>query len=379
MDLNYSADLSVDCNNKTSLKRASFIRTIENFPTFDGDLKSYGKPHIYYNFAQPCSVNYPCKKCYEEKAIVENGHTFNFDLDSKVKCSLNIHPYGRDSVSKDYVSISLEFKESSRLKITALCKFSILDPDGKEEYKSIVGVEKFDSNKSSHFLQKFINRNDLLRRESILLPNKKLTVRFEIFYLFDDVNASGVSETTHIDEHLNVFLKDIKRMLDSQDFYDCIIKVGNSEINVHKCILTTRSEVFRSTLKKKLTAFQSNTLEMSGFRLEVVKEMVNYLYTGRSPKIGEVAIEMLEITDKYKLEGLKMIATESLLNGLNVENVCEYLEKSELYSAEILKEFCIRYIYLNAEEVVKGEKWRKIVNFYPLLLERIFNVTAGID
>uniref|UniRef100_A0A0K0F2X2 Speckle-type POZ protein (inferred by orthology to a human protein) n=1 Tax=Strongyloides venezuelensis TaxID=75913 RepID=A0A0K0F2X2_STRVS len=107
--------------------------------------------------------------------------------------------------------------------------------------------------------------------------------------------------------------------------------------------------------------------------------MVNFLYTRRSPRMDEMAIEMLKIAEKYKLEELKLIATKSLLSSLNVENACEYLEKSEMYSAKVLKEFVIRYIYLNAKEVVKSEKWSRIVTLYPLLLARIFNVAVDID
>uniref|UniRef100_A0A0N5B4K9 BTB domain-containing protein n=1 Tax=Strongyloides papillosus TaxID=174720 RepID=A0A0N5B4K9_STREA len=164
-----------------------------------------------------------------------------------------------------------------------------------------------------------------------------------------------------------------------EGFCDCTIKVGDSEIGVHKNILAIRSEVLRLTLENKLTEHGKDIIEINDFPLEVVKEMINYLYTGRSPKIDEFAFEMFEIAEKYKVEGLKLIATGSLLKSLKVENVCEYLEKSEIYSIEILKEFCIGYIYFNLDKIVFGEKWSRIVNSYPLLLERVLMVTAGMN
>uniref|UniRef100_A0A0N5BGV9 BTB domain-containing protein n=1 Tax=Strongyloides papillosus TaxID=174720 RepID=A0A0N5BGV9_STREA len=320
-----------------------------------------------------------CPECRVKKSNIKGNRTFNFELDSKVKLSLDIQLNAHEAKFKDYVSLFLRFNEFSCLKILALCKFSISRADGKEEYKSVVGVEKFDANKKSYCLKKFINRNDLLNRKSKLLPGDRLTVFFEIFYLCDDINTYDLSKATFIEEPLNMFLDDMSKMLNSSRYCDCIIKVGNHEINVHKCILDARSEVFHSTLKYKPTGTQASIIEMSEFRLEVVKEMLNYVYTGKSPRMDEMAIEMLEIAEKYKLEGLKMIATESLLNSLNVVNVCEYLEKSEIYSAEILKEFAIRYIYLNGKEVVKSEKWRRISTLYPQFLARIFDVVFNID
>uniref|UniRef100_A0A0N5BC92 BTB domain-containing protein n=1 Tax=Strongyloides papillosus TaxID=174720 RepID=A0A0N5BC92_STREA len=378
MDLKNLSDSNVGFINKNNVKRASLMCTIEKFDSFGRFRRPCGR---YFGFRanNRCSSDDLCDNCRQVKLIAENGHTSNIEMDFKVKCSLSISisPNSPNAMNRDYVSLLLQFKEFSQLKIIALCKFSILNKNGNEEYKSVVGVEKFDANKNSYYLQKFININDLLQKQKTLLADNKLTVFFEMFYLLSDAEyAYAVLERTRIGGPLNMFLNDMSRMLDSSKFYDCIIKVGDSEINVHKCILATRSKVFRLTLENKSSEFESNIIEMNDFRLEVVKEMVNYLYTGRSPRIDKMPFEMLEIAEAYKLAGLKMIATESLLNILNLENVCEYLEKSEICSAEILKEFCLRYIYLNADEIIKSEKWSRIVNLYPLLLDRIFKLAV---
>uniref|UniRef100_A0A0N5B2L1 BTB domain-containing protein n=1 Tax=Strongyloides papillosus TaxID=174720 RepID=A0A0N5B2L1_STREA len=378
-----SKDSDVNNNFKNNVKRANLTCTIENFSNYGNVFKPCGKyfrkdPYSsYINYL--CKTNDLCKNCHGKKSAIKDYHIFDFDLDSKVKCSLYIRPNGRDAETKDYVSLFLQFKEFSCLKIITLFKFSILNVDEKEEHKLVIGVEKFDANKNYHYLPKFINKDDLFRKGDILLPNDRLTVCFEIFYLCNNVNASSVSETTHIEGPSSMFLDDMSRMLNSSRYCDCIIKVENHKINVHKCILDARSEVFRSMLKYKLAGPEASIIEMSEFRLEVVKEMVNYIYTGKSPRVDEMAIEMLEIAEKYKLEGLKLIATESLLNSLNVQNVCEYLEKGEIYSAEILKEFAIRYIYLNGKEVLNSESWSRIATLYPLLLARIFNVAVRIE
>uniref|UniRef100_A0A0N5B4K6 BTB domain-containing protein n=1 Tax=Strongyloides papillosus TaxID=174720 RepID=A0A0N5B4K6_STREA len=378
MNLQDSEDSNVDCNTKNNIKRASLICIIENFPSFGRFRGSCGK---YFGFSvnNRCSSDNLCDDCRQVKLIAENGHTSNIEMDFKVKCSLSISisPNSPNAMNRDYVSLLLQFKEFSHLKVIALCKFSILNKNGNEEYKSVVGVEKFDASKNSYYLQKFININDLLQKQKTLLADNKLTVFFEMFYLLSDAEyVYAVLERTRIGGPLNMFLNDMSRMVDSSEYYDCIIKVGDHEINVHKCILDARSEVFRSTLKRKRVEPESNIIEVNDFRLGVVKDMVNFLYTGKSPRIDEIATEMLEIAEKYKLEGLKIVATESLLNSLNVENVCEYLEKSEICSAEILKEFCLRYIYLNADKIIKSEKWSRIVNLYPLLLDRIFKLAV---
>uniref|UniRef100_A0A0K0EYM8 Speckle-type POZ protein (inferred by orthology to a human protein) n=1 Tax=Strongyloides venezuelensis TaxID=75913 RepID=A0A0K0EYM8_STRVS len=362
-----SKNSNFDCSTRNNVKRANFTCIIENISNYEIIFKPCGRRisnELYSNSYR--ESNKLCPGCRVKKSKIKDSHTFNFELDSNIKLSLDVYINAHDPGSKDYVSLFLRFNEFSCLKILALCKFSVSRIDGKEEYKSVVGLEKFDANKKSFLKSK-------------LLPGNRLTIFFEIFYLCDNINTYGLSNATPIEETLNMFLVDMSRMLNSSRYCDCMIIVGNQKIKVHKCILDARSEVFHSMLKYKLTGFQEDIIEMSEFRLEVVKEMVNYIYTGKSPRIDEMAIEMVEIAEKYKLEGLKLIATESLLNSLNVVNVCEYLEKSDIYSAEILKEFAIRYIYLNGKEVVKSENWSRIVFCYPLLMARIFDVMVNID
>uniref|UniRef100_A0A0K0F520 Speckle-type POZ protein (inferred by orthology to a human protein) n=1 Tax=Strongyloides venezuelensis TaxID=75913 RepID=A0A0K0F520_STRVS len=93
--------------------------------------------------------------------------------------------------------------------------------------------------------------------------------------------------------------------------------------------------------------------------------MVKYLYTGKLPNTDEMACEMLAIGDKCKLKELKLAAEESLIRSLNIEYVCDYIVKSDLYSAETLKEWCLRFIYLNAKDIIATTKWKEVVDEYP--------------
>uniref|UniRef100_A0A0N5CA67 MATH domain-containing protein n=1 Tax=Strongyloides papillosus TaxID=174720 RepID=A0A0N5CA67_STREA len=193
-----SKDLHANRNIKnTVIKRASFIRTIENFPI------SWGFPSTCsfhdFNAGKRCGYGQACQKCRERELIAKNGHTSKFEMNHNVKCSLGIYPNCINSGNNGYVSLCLEFTELNRMEIMALCKFSILNVDGKDEFKSVLGVKKFNAHKSSYCLQRFIKRDDLREKKSIVLPDDRLTVCFEIFYLFcDGEYISGVSETTHI-------------------------------------------------------------------------------------------------------------------------------------------------------------------------------------
>uniref|UniRef100_A0A0K0FGF0 Speckle-type POZ protein (inferred by orthology to a human protein) n=1 Tax=Strongyloides venezuelensis TaxID=75913 RepID=A0A0K0FGF0_STRVS len=82
---------------------------------------------------------------------------------------------------------------------------------------------------------------------------------------------------------------------------------------------------------KEECSSNSNIIEINCFSLEALEEMVNYLYTGKSPNMDKMALEMLGIGDKYKLQQLKLMAEESMVHNLSIKNACNYLVCGELY------------------------------------------------
>uniref|UniRef100_A0A0N5C1Y9 BTB domain-containing protein n=1 Tax=Strongyloides papillosus TaxID=174720 RepID=A0A0N5C1Y9_STREA len=168
-------------------------------------------------------------------------------------------------------------------------------------------------------------------------------------------------------------------LLNSPQSADCVIKVRATEIKVHKNILASRSKVFDSILMNEQCESNSNIIEINGFPLKVVKEMINYLYSGKSPNMDKMAFLMLKIAEKYKLKQLKLMAEKSLIHSLSIGNACDHLLFSERHSCKILKEWCLRFIYLNAEKVFNTEKWKVVLNDHPLLVAELFNIAVGIN
>uniref|UniRef100_A0A0N5C1Y8 BTB domain-containing protein n=1 Tax=Strongyloides papillosus TaxID=174720 RepID=A0A0N5C1Y8_STREA len=247
------------------------------------------------------------------------------------------------------------------------------------KHKKSMSIQIFNKTNYICTCHQFLKRDLVFDKDNELLSNGKLTVGCEIFYYYGTINTVSLSKNNNINKSLGESLNDIAIMLESRMFTDCVLKVGYSKINVHKNILASRSKVFNSMLAGKHYKYNPYIIKINGFRPKVVKEMVIFMYTGKSPNIKMLAREMLEIGEKYKLQRLKVMAEESLLHNLSIENACEYLILSELHSAEILKEWCLQFICLNAEKVFNTEKWKVVLNDHPLLVAKLFNIAVNID
>uniref|UniRef100_A0A0N5CAR4 BTB domain-containing protein n=1 Tax=Strongyloides papillosus TaxID=174720 RepID=A0A0N5CAR4_STREA len=100
--------------------------------------------------------------------------------------------------------------------------------------------------------------------------------------------------------------------------------------------------------------------------------MLMYVYSQEASNIGDIATELLEIGDKYELDGLKEIAENSLCESLTVENIFQPFILSERCSAGSLKKCCMDFILQHGECLTKTNGWREIVTRHPFLLESLF-------
>uniref|UniRef100_A0A0K0F514 Speckle-type POZ protein (inferred by orthology to a human protein) n=1 Tax=Strongyloides venezuelensis TaxID=75913 RepID=A0A0K0F514_STRVS len=102
--------------------------------------------------------------------------------------------------------------------------------------------------------------------------------------------------------------------------------------------------------------------------------MVTYLYTGISPNMDKMVLEMFDIEHKYELKQLKSMAEKNLVYSLSIENVCAYLKHSLSRSIETLKEWYLRFIYLNLKDIVNRKEWKVVSKDNPSLISEIVSI-----
>uniref|UniRef100_A0A0K0FG82 Speckle-type POZ protein (inferred by orthology to a human protein) n=1 Tax=Strongyloides venezuelensis TaxID=75913 RepID=A0A0K0FG82_STRVS len=317
--------------------------------------------------------------CKEKPGESKQSPIFSSDTDNKIKWSLLMYPKGNGDKNKDYISLYLKWEESNNVGVKAMWIFYIKNFKGENKYIKFTNTTKFNKSKIMCGNSQFFERNLLLDSDSKFLVNDTLTLGCKIFYFCGAENTVNTPTNNNGNESLNTFSNDFEKMLQTSKFRDCVIKVKDSEINTHRSILAGRSGTFDSILAGKQKESTPIVIEINDFSLEAVKAMIKYLYTDKLPEMDDMACEMLAIGNEYLLNELKSKAEESLINSLSKDNVCDHLVLSESNSAEVLQEWCLRFIYLNPEIMVDSSKWEKIAECYPILVGKLFMIFANIE
>jgi speckle-type POZ protein len=85
-------------------------------------------------------------------------------------------------------------------------------------------------------------------------------------------------------------------------------------------------------------------VEITDVDNEVLKEMLRFIYTGKSTNLDKMADDLLAAADKYALDRLKVMCEEALCTSLSVENAADVLILADLHSADQLKAQAIDFI-----------------------------------
>ncbi|KAI6231258.1 Speckle-type POZ protein-like isoform X1 [Aphelenchoides besseyi] len=135
--------------------------------------------------------------------------------------------------------------------------------------------------------------------------------------------ASEMARTCDLEWNL---MPAIVSAFNDEETADAKVKVGNSTFHVHKLVICTQSDVFRSMFKHEFSEKKSNCVHIQKADKKVVEAMLRYLYSGKVENINQVASRLLSLSDQYQLKGLTELCMDALKMNLTLENIIERLQ-----------------------------------------------------
>ncbi|XP_075149560.1 speckle-type POZ protein B-like [Haematobia irritans] len=243
---------------------------------------------------------------------------------------------------------------------------SIINADGKVGYCYSSDVVLFDV-----LSIRLISMDDLRDYSRGFLPQDTLTVVCDITAILDtvDIVPRQIGDVSVIGADQNK-QEDLSKLLETGRFSDVVFVVGDKEFKAHKAILTIRSEVFARMFEhESLDESKSNRVEIIDFEPDVIQEMLIFIYSNKSQRIDDMAVDLLPAADKYALHRLKTMCEFVLHRDLRSDTAIETLILADRHRANQLKEQCINIIKENISDIIKMDSWQHICKFPHLVTE----------
>lgn len=168
-------------------------------------------------------------------------------------------------------------------------------------------------------------------------------------------------------------------LLDSGEDADVFFQVNGVQLPAHKLILKMNA----TQLHSFLTSGDSSTVVIEGTTPELFLFMLRYIYGDDDPEFDYLAKhyqEIIEITDKYNIIGLKLAAQAAKIATLTIgkDNVTDILLFAHDKNCFLLKEYAMKMYILNFHELVYTESFNRLATNVESLRELVVTVCCSL-
>ncbi|XP_055844545.1 speckle-type POZ protein-like [Episyrphus balteatus] len=298
------------------------------------------------------------ESCWQYSAAFSRGDKDN------LKWRLELYLNGSSEI---WIGLKLTSEPVNGDKIMGKFKISVLNAEGKKSYsKTSSGVIELKANEEYERLK--IGRNDLLNNH---LPDDILTIYCEIEVVTNTVDFSGQKGIEKNTNPERTLIADFANLLKNQILSDVKLVIDEVEFPAHKNILAARSDVFKAMFQHDMKETKSGRVVITDVKPEVVQEMLHFIYTGSSPKIKEMAVELFIAADKYALDNLKKMCEIALKEKLSIDRAADTFILADCYNMELLKKETINYIIFHGKEITETIGWEEMRLKHPALIGEI--------
>jgi len=157
--------------------------------------------------------------------------------------------------------------------------------------------------------------------------------------------------------------------LDSSSTDLRLVCPGQGDVRVHSNIISARSPVFSSMMNIDMKEKDSRVITIEDFNIDIVKEMVHFIYTGKLNEAFEDNQNLLVIGNKYQIKSLVAACGEKIAAKISKENVIEMGVFAENHLAKNLLDKCAKFI--SKDLAILDKNWQDEVKSSPLFVTEI--------
>lgn len=255
-----------------------------------------------------------------------------------------------------YLYVSLQAVKFTG-QVQGQCEFSVFDI--RERKCNVKTLPLRSSNRRCVAVCKYLSRTKLLERG--LLENGRLNLFCRVTLFRNSCHqfsGSNARKRIRLDPPLN---SSIEKLYKSQELSDVILCVDKQEFKAHKTILAAQSPIFKSMFSVDMRETRSGRVEITDTDPAAVREMLDFIYTEKTsidrlpeqPNNGDLAIKVLQIADRYQVDGLKSVCEDILVRKLSKNTVGGLSNIADAYNAAYLKERARAFVKINSEDFIE--------------------------
>merc|ERR1712142_826447 len=281
------------------------------------------------------------------------------------------------STADESISLYLCLLSTDKPDVWAKYKFCILDENLEECIAARPQSRRFTPGKRCGPTLRSMDTSRQGRFLSEILYDDQLIVSCQILVVMETQNRMGVVNKLKIPDC--TIGEDLSSLLDSSRLSDVTVNVKGKDFHLHQNILAARSPVFRAMFDHDMLESCQRHVDIPDISIDVMKDLVRFIYTGVAPNLETLSPELLAAADKYGLTRLKLQCESHLSTNLSATNVCELLVVADLHDSAFLRKEALQFLVNNANQVMTTAGYRTMESSHPQLVSEAFRLLASMS
>lgn len=158
-------------------------------------------------------------------------------------------------------------------------------------------------------------------------------------------------------------------------------QIANRSLSVTAHTLSTSDFLFFFFLYSSETSSTESVdkLMISDVESVVFRELLSFIYTGKSSEVRTIAQKLLPLSQNYNVIQLKSICEDVLYSELCEDNAIKTIILAQKCNANKLRDRVIDYIADNLQSVRNGskpEEWMRFIEEYPTAVDKVFEAIS---
>lgn len=292
--------------------------------------------------------NYGSRYRYISEEFVES-RPIVFDVDKETEWVLSLCHI---SPKTDRIDLNLKSGTTSD---TILVELSLLNTSNKSNViDSSSRKLNADFKGGSRVDNLYLNYKEI----SGSLPDGTLIVRLKVtyHYFIPDLECFVYQPKSEL-----LKFDGFEKLFDDKKFSDAQVVVQDHVFDVHKCILSDRSTYFSNEFENDMKEGRENKVVITDVSFEVMQEILRYIYTGKVDYMDDLKVDILIASDKYLMDGLKILCEVALIRDFKIENILDMLKLADKYNSANLRTEGLKFYKTHRKEITATENFRTAV------------------
>jgi len=141
---------------------------------------------------------------------------------------------------------------------------------------------------------------------------------------------------------------------------DVVFKVENEEFPAHKYILSEKCQFFKTAFTSGMMESNSSMIEIQDTKASIFKAFLEYVYLGKTVMNEELALSLLDLSEKYMISDLKAACESCLQKLLTLDNCIKMFETAYFYDAVSLKKWTLFFFQMNLKNLMGREDFEDL-------------------